>query len=38
MNEIILQEVKEFDVKYDVVEYKNNNFTEVLSTTMKLKQ
>lgn len=37
MNDIILQETKEFDVKYDVIEYKNGKFTEVLSTQMKIK-
>lgn len=37
VNDIILQETKEFDVKYDVIELKNNKFTEVLSTQMKMK-
>lgn len=35
-SEIIIQETKEFDVKYDVLEYRNNKFYEVLSTTMKI--
>ena len=34
-NEIIIQETKEFDVKYDVIEFKNNNFYEVLSGEVK---
>lgn len=33
--EIIIQEVKEFEVKYDVIEFKNNKFKEVLSTVIK---
>ena len=37
VNDIIIQETKEFDVKYDVIEFKNNKFTEVLSTQMKMK-
>lgn len=36
-NELIIQETKEFDVKYDILEYKNNNFKEILSSTMKQK-
>jgi hypothetical protein len=35
-SEIVIQETKEFDVKYDVLEYRNNKFYEVLSTTMKI--
>lgn len=35
-NDIILQETKEFEVKYDVVEFKDNKFTEVLSTVVKM--
>lgn len=34
-NELIIQETKEFEVKYDVLEYKNNNFYEILSATTK---
>lgn len=34
-NEIIIQETKEFEVKYDVIEYNNNKFREVLSTVIK---
>ena len=37
INELIIQETKEFDVKYDILEYKNNNFKEILSSTMKQK-
>ncbi len=37
INDIIIQETKEFDVKYDVIEFKNNKFVEVLSTQMKMK-
>lgn len=36
INEIILQETKEFDVKYSIIEYKNNKFSEVLSTEIKI--
>lgn len=36
MNEIILQETKEFEVKYDVIEFKDDKFTEVLSTRVKI--
>lgn len=35
-NDIILQETKEFEVKYDVIEFKDNKFTEVLSTVVKM--
>ena len=35
-NEIIIQETKEFEVKYDILEYKNNKFVEVLSTNVKI--
>lgn len=37
VNDIMIQETKEFDVKYDVIEFKNDKFTEVLSTQMKMK-
>ena len=33
--EIIIQETKEFEVKYDVIEYNNKKFKEVLSTVIK---
>ncbi|MDD3304474.1 MAG: hypothetical protein PHP54_06140 [Clostridia bacterium] len=36
MNEIIIQETKEFKMKYDVIEYKDNKFSEVLSTEIKI--
>lgn len=35
-NEIIIQETKEFEVKYDIIEYRNNKFNEVLSSTIKI--
>ena len=36
INEIIIQETKEFEVKYDVLEYDNNNsFKEVISAVVK---
>ncbi|MNV89791.1 hypothetical protein D3C71_1841150 [compost metagenome] len=35
-NEIIIQEISEFKVKYDVIEYRNNNFYEVLSSEIKI--
>lgn len=35
--ELIIQETKEFDVDYDIVEYKDHTFNEVLSGTMKIK-
>ena len=35
VNELIIQEIKEFEVKYDVIEYKDNKFSEVLSTIIK---
>lgn len=35
-NEIIVQETKEFEVKYDIIEYRNNKFVEVLSSKMKI--
>ncbi len=35
-NELIIQEVKEFETKYDVIEFDDGKFTEVLSATMKL--
>ncbi len=34
-SEIIMQEIKEFEVKYDIIEYKDNKFKEVLSTVIK---
>lgn len=34
-NEILIQETKEFEVKYDVIEYKNNDFYEIMSATAK---
>lgn len=34
-NEIIIQETKEFEVKYDVIEFKNNKFKEVISAVIK---
>lgn len=34
-NELIIQETKEFEVKYDILEQKDNNFVEILSNTMK---
>lgn len=34
-NEILIQETKEFEVKYDVLEYKNNNFNEIMSAVAK---
>ena len=34
-SEILLQETKEFEVKYDVIEYKNNNFYEIMSSVVK---
>ncbi len=33
--EIVIQETKEFEVKYDILEYKNNQFYEVLSAVIK---
>lgn len=38
VNDLVIQETKEFDVGYDVIEYRDGNFTEVLSTSVKLKQ
>lgn len=35
-NELVIQETREFDVKYDVIEYRNNKFVEVLSSEMKI--
>ncbi len=35
-SEIIIREVSEFNVKYDILEYDNNNFIEVLSSTINL--
>lgn len=35
-NELIIQETKEFEVKYDVLEYRKNKFYEVLSAIIKL--
>jgi hypothetical protein len=35
-NELVIQEISEFNVKYDVIEYKNDKFYEVLSTKVKL--
>ena len=34
-SEILIQETKEFEVKYDVIEYKNNNFYEIMSSVVK---
>ncbi len=34
-NEILIQETKEFEVKYDVIEYKKNNFYEIMSAIAK---
>ena len=34
-SEIIIQETKEFEVKYDIIEYKDNKFKEVLSSIIK---
>ncbi len=34
-NELLIQETKEFEVKYDLLEYKNNNFYEIMSTVAK---
>lgn len=34
-SEIIIQETKEFEVKYDIIEYKDNKFNEVLSSIIK---
>lgn len=31
-SDIVLQETREFNIKYDVIEYNNKNFVEVLST------
>lgn len=36
MNDLVIQETKEFEVKYDVIEFKDNKFTEVLSTVVKM--
>ena len=36
-NEVIIQEVKEFEAKYDIIEFKNDNFIEVLSSEFKFK-
>ena len=35
-NELIIQETREFDVNYCVLEYRNNKFVEVLSSEMKI--
>lgn len=35
INEILIQETKEFEVKYDVLEYKNKNFYEIMSAVAK---
>lgn len=35
-NEVIIQETREFSVSYDVLEYRNNKFVEVLSSEMKI--
>ncbi len=35
-NEVIIQETQEFNVKYDVLELRKNNFYEVLSVFMKI--
>lgn len=34
-NELLVQETKEFEVKYDLIEYKNNNFYEIMSAVAK---
>ena len=36
MNDIVIQETKEFKMKYDVIEFKNNKFQEVLSTEINI--
>ena len=36
VNELIIQETKEFEVKYDVIEFRGGKFTEVLSTVVKM--
>lgn len=35
INELLIQETKEFEVKYDVIECRNNNFYEILSSVAK---
>lgn len=35
ISEIVIQETKEFEVKYDVIEYKDNKFKEVISAVIK---
>lgn len=35
INELIIQETKEFEVKYDILEYKDDKFYEILSATTK---
>lgn len=34
LNEILIQETKEFEVKYDIIEYRNNNFYEIMSANV----
>lgn len=36
INDLIIQETREFEVKYDVIEFKNDKFIEVLSTKVKI--
>lgn len=36
MNDLIIQETREFEVKYDVIEFRNDKFVEVLSTKVKI--
>lgn len=36
INEIILQETSEFNIKYDVIEYRDGKFYEVLSSSFKM--
>src|SRR5574344_1146850 len=35
VNELLIQETKEFEVKYDILEYRNNNFYEIMSSVAK---
>lgn len=34
-NEVLIQETKEFEVKYDILEYNNNKFYEIMSAVVK---
>ena len=36
-SEIVIQETKEFEVIYDILEYRNGKFVEVLSASTKIK-